>query len=159
MSTWESRPSQNFLKAVGSSDDQMASDWMDSAPQEMKVIHFSKRPASVHVDDLLVYYATGWQKLIGVVQVFTKPEEDPALERWPYWAEVRPKLMIRDFDRAPSIDELTVDGGRDFRKAVMQMDYKILEEDEYERALAALLAAVDPDKGDFLDPTFGGANG
>jgi hypothetical protein len=26
------------------------------------------------------------------------------------WCEIRRKLMIRDFDRAPDIDELTIDG-------------------------------------------------
>ena len=55
MSTWESKPKQTFLKAVGSSDDKMAADWMDSAPQEMSIIHLSKRPASISVDDYLVY--------------------------------------------------------------------------------------------------------
>jgi hypothetical protein len=127
---------------------------MDSAPQEMTTIHFARNPASVRVDDYLVYYAANWTKVIGIVRVFTKPEFDAQLGQWPYLSTVRPKLMIRDFDRAPSVDVLTVDGGRDFRKVVMQMDYTILEDAEYERALTALLAAVDVEKGDFLDPRF-----
>jgi hypothetical protein len=36
----------------------------------------------------------------------------------------------------------------------MQLDYTILEDVEYERALAALRAAVDPTKGDFLAAGF-----
>ena len=80
MDSWEPSPKNRFLKAVGSSDDPMAADWMDSAPQEMTTIHFSKRPASVRVDDYLVYYATGWQKVIGIVQVFTKPDPRCAVE-------------------------------------------------------------------------------
>jgi hypothetical protein len=154
MTVWQSSPKQRFLKSVGSADDPMAADWMTSAPQEMTTIHFSKQPASIRVDDYLVYYAAVWQKVIGIVQLFTPAQLDAQLVRWQYWSTVRPKLMISDFERAPSIDVLTVDGGRDFRKVVMQMDYKILEDAEYERAHAALHAAVDVTKGDFLDPKF-----
>ena len=60
--------------------------------------------------------------------------------------------MIRDFEPAPDIDLLNIEGGRDFKRAVMQMDYKVLEDAEYERALKLLLVAVDTEKGDHLDP-------
>jgi hypothetical protein len=158
MSTWEPSTPKHLLKSVGSTDDPMAHDWMDSAPQEMSTIHFSKKPVSVRVDDYLVYYAANWTKVIGIVQVFTKPVFDAQLGQWPWWSTIRPKLMVRDFDRAPSIDVLNVEGGRDFRKTVMQMDYAILEDDEYDRALSALLEVVDTAKGDFLDPHFARAD-
>ncbi|MEZ5101964.1 MAG: hypothetical protein R3C15_19620 [Thermoleophilia bacterium] len=151
MSVWEPRERQKFLKAVGSSDDPMAADWMDSAPQEMSVIHFARQPASVRVDDYLVYYAAGWGKLIGVVRVFAKPAFDAQLGRWPYVAPIRPLLMIRDFSRAPAVDVLNVAGGRDFRRTVMQMDYALLEDAEYERAALALRGSVDVSRGDFLE--------
>lgn len=32
---------------------------------------------------------------------------DVQKQRWPYYAQVRPKLIIRDMDRAPSIDVLS----------------------------------------------------
>ena len=152
--SWQPKSRQAFLKAVGSSDDPQAPDWMDSAPQELEVVHFSRDPVSIRVDDYLVYYAAGYAKLIGVVQVFTRPELDAQLGRWPYWCQIRPKLMIRDFDRAPDLDVLNVDGGRDFRKTVMQMDYAILEDAEYERAATALQAVADLSRGDIVVAPF-----
>ena len=154
MSSWEHRERQVFLKAVGATDDPMAPDWMDSAPQELSVIHFSKKPASIRVDDYLVYYAAGYAKLFGIVQVFSKPEHDAQRRRWPYWCRIRPKLMIRDFDRAPDVEVLNAPGGRDFRKTVMQLDYTFLEDDEYERAVEALVMAADPSRGDILSAPF-----
>jgi hypothetical protein len=91
---------------------------------------------------------------LGVVEIFTKPELDARRHRWPYWCRIRPKLMIRDFERAPDLDVLNVHGGRDFRRTVMQMDYAILEDAEYERAAAALSAAADAARGDIVEPPF-----
>ena len=133
----------------------MAADWMDSAPQEMSIIHFSKNPASINVDDYLVYYATGYIKLFGIVQIFNKPQFDAQAGSWPYWCQIRPKLMIHDFDRAPDLSVLNVEGGKDFHKTEMQMDYSVLEDAQYQRALSALLAAVDTSQRDFLDEGFG----
>jgi hypothetical protein len=152
MSTWEPRPKNYFLKSVGSAEDQMAEDWFESAPQELEMIHFAKNPASVRVGDRLVYYAAGHTKLLGVVEVFTKPQFDAQLKRWQYWCRVKPRLMIKDIDRAPSIDVLNVPGGRDFRKTVMQMDYTLLDDLERNRALAAIESAIDEDKGDIRAP-------
>ena len=52
----------------------MALDWFESAPEELEMIRFARNPASVRVGDRLVYYAAVHQKLIGIVEVFMKPE-------------------------------------------------------------------------------------
>lgn len=153
MSTWESKKGR-WLKSVGSAEDPMALDWFDSAPQELEVIHFSKNPSGISVGDLLVYYATGHQKLLGIVELFMKPEFDARLKRWQHHCPVRVKIMIKDIDRAPGLDVLNVPGKRDFRKTVMKMDYAVLEDAEYDRALAAIEAAFDETKGDIRDPHF-----
>jgi hypothetical protein len=147
VSVWESKPQQQFLKAVGSSDDPMAPDWMDSAPQELQIVHFSKNPAGVRVDDMLVYYATGYMKIIGIVQVFTKPQFDAQLDHWQYWCDIRPKLMIKGMERAPDLSVLNI-GSKDFKKTVMQMDYAILTDAEYKAALDAISSTVDLALGD-----------
>lgn len=154
MSSYVSAPQQHFLKSVGSADDPMHPNWVEVAPQELEIIHFARNPASVRVDDYLVYYAAVHQKLIGIVKVFTKPEFDAQLEHWQYFSRVRPQLIIKDMDRAPSIDVMNVDTVRDFRKTVMQLDYTILADDEWQRALAALEAACDESKGDIRDSRF-----
>ena len=79
-------------------------------------------------------------------------EFDAQLTRWQYWCRVKPRLMIKDIDRAPSIDVLNVPDGRDFRNTVQQMDYAVLEDAEYERALNAIESAIDEEKGDIRAP-------
>jgi len=104
--------------------------------------------------DYLVYYAAVHQRLYGIVEVFSKSSMDAQKQRWPYYAQVRPKLVIRDMSRAPSIDVLNVDGGKNFRKTVQQMDYAQLTEAEYERALAAIEDACNESLGDVRDRNF-----
>src|SRR5262245_8286398 len=113
------------MKSVGASDWEMEADWFDSKPNETERIRFSgRRPASIRVDDPLLYYAAGHVKLFGIVTVFSKPAHDGAETRWPWSAQVRPNVIIRTFDRAPSLDILSdVDETKDWRKFVQQMDY------------------------------------
>jgi hypothetical protein len=154
VSVWQPRSPSKFLKSVGSADDPVALDWMDSAPQELSVIHFSKNPVSIRTGDYLVYYAAVHQKLYGIVEIRTPPEFDARLTRWQYYAAVLPKLIIRDMERAPSVDVLNVPDRRDFRKTVMQMDYAELTEAEYARALEAIDTVCDSSVGDHRDPRF-----
>src|SRR4051812_35597279 len=116
MTIWEARDRDKFLKSVGTAQDPVALDWMDSAPREMEYIDFTKEPKAMRAGDYLVYYAAGHQKLYGIVEVFSRSRMDAQRERWPYYAKVRPKLIIRDMHRAPSVDVLNVPGERDFRK-------------------------------------------
>ncbi len=125
-------------------------------PNETTVIRFSdKTPASIRVDDPLLYYAAGHQKLFGVVTVFTRPERDGAEDRWPWSAPVRAKVIIRHLDRAPSLDLLSeVDPGKDWHQFVRQMDYREISEEVFNYAAAALVALAEPDSGDILDEKF-----
>jgi hypothetical protein len=153
MTIWEPRERSKFLKSVGSADDPVALDWVDSAPRELTYIDFTRDPKSIRTHDYLVYYAAVHQKLYGIVEVFSRADMDAQRKRWPYYAEVRAKRIIRDMDRAPSIDVLSVPG-RDFRKLVMRRDYMVLKEAEYQRALAAIEEACDESLGDVRDPRF-----
>jgi hypothetical protein len=154
MTVWEARDRDKFLKSVGSADDPVALDWMDSAPRELEYIDFTREPKAMRPGDYLVYYAAVHQRLYGIVEVFSKSSMDAQKQRWPYYAQVRPKLVIRDMSRAPSIDVLNVDGGKNFRKTVQQMDYAQLTEAEYERALAAIEDACNESLGDVRDRNF-----
>jgi hypothetical protein len=121
MTVYEPRDRNKFLKGVGSADDPVALDWMDSAPRELE--HIEHQGAAGDARRRLPrYYAAVHQKLYGIVEVFSRSKMDAQKKRWPYYAQVRPKLIIRDMDRAPSIDALNVSGGRDFRKTVKRMD-------------------------------------
>jgi hypothetical protein len=117
-------------------------------------IHFTKEPQSIRTGDYLVYYAAVHQRLYGIVEIFSPSQLDAQRKRWPYHAEVRPKLIIRHMSRAPSVDALNVPGRRDFRKTVRQMDFAALTEAEYQLALAAIDKACDKSLGDYRDPKF-----
>src|SRR6266480_3374554 len=105
MPVWEYRDPKHWLKSVGAADWPLSPDWMNEENNETEVIRFSnKKPASIRCDDLLLYYATGHQKLFGIAAVFTKPVRDEGEERWPWSSLVRPKVIIRDLDRAPGLD-------------------------------------------------------
>ena len=145
MTEWKASHSR-WLKSVGSADDPMAADWFEAPPPA--IVHFAKKPASVRVGDLLVYYAAVHQKLLGIVEVFGPPKLDPTRERWAHFCEIRPRLVIRDLERAPSIDVLDAPESRDFRKVVQRMDYVVLSDDEYERALGAIENVWDDAAGD-----------
>jgi hypothetical protein len=139
-----------WLKAVGSSDDQQADDWPDSAPQEISFVNFSKKgKPGVRPGDYLVYYASGQERIIGIVEVFTPPTEDSGKERWPWRCEVRPRLIMRRIHRSPSLD-LMSGPERDFRLSVKRQGNINVTEEQYLRARTALEGAFDPSKGDFL---------
>lgn len=143
----------HFIKSLGSADEPMLSDWVDVHPEKLSAVHFAKEPKSIRVGDLFVCYAAVQEKLLGVVEVSSPPQFNPQYTQWPYFCEVRPKLIIREIDRAPSLDALNAaDRGRAFRRAVPQMDYAVLEDAEWESAVAALEAAWDRTKGDLGSP-------
>jgi hypothetical protein len=146
------RPSERWLKPIGSSDHRLDPNWLTVRPRELKWVDFADqgRP-SVAVDDHLLYYATGYGCLYGIVKVFSKPELKPEGGRWPWKAEVRPGLIIADLDRCPPLSVASV-GERSLQNAIsMGAGHVRLKETEWEAALAALRAACAPENGDLLD--------
>jgi len=132
-----------WLKSVGSSDDQQADDWPDSAPQELTEVHFpDKGKPSVRPGDYLVYYASGQQRIIGIVEVNTLPSEDSGDARWPWRCEVRPHLVIRRIHRSPSLDVMS-GPERNFRQSVSQQSQIEITDEQYLRGRAALEQAFD----------------
>jgi hypothetical protein len=169
MGIWEP-PREHFrLKSVGAADWPMDDDWFDQHPNETEVIHFSSKaePTSIRASHQLVYYAAGHQKIFGIVEIVMKPEldaereADAALGRWSWAAPVRPSVIIRSFDRSPSLDVLAeIEGDVEhWRKFVRQMDYKTISDEVFEHAARVLVETADPDQGDILDPSFAAEHG
>lgn len=137
-----------WLKSVGSSDDQQADDWPETAPQELKHVRFpDKGKPSVRPGDYFVYYASGQERIIGIVEVFTPPTKDSGEERWPWRCEVRPRIIINRIHRSPSLDVMS-DAERNFRSSVQQQSHIVITEEQYLRARRALEDAFDAEKGD-----------
>jgi hypothetical protein len=73
---------------------------------------------------------------------------------------VRPKVIIRSFERAPSLDVLAeADPTKDWHRFVQQMDYRSITEEVFAYAAARLLASADPAFGDIVDPRFAATYG
>jgi len=155
MAAWESREPLYRLKAVGAAGWTMDADWFDHEPNQTTLIRFSnKSPAGIRPDDWLLYYASGYQKLFGIVRIFSKPVRDEVEERWPWSSQVRSKIIIRDLDRAPHLDLLSEVEDRDWHQFVMQMDYREISEDVFAYAATKLIEVVDVSKGDLVDAAF-----
>ena len=155
MAAWVPPEDKWWFKSVGAAESPMEASWFDIEPNETEIIHFAKRPTAVRVSHPLLYYAASHQKIFGIVTVFTKPLLDPDRKKWPWFSEVRPKVIIKSLERAPSLDILDeIDPGKDWHKFVQQMDYNALPEEVFNHAAAALVAAADPEMGDLLDARF-----
>jgi hypothetical protein len=139
-----------LLKPVGSSDDPMVDDWPDSAPQELSYVHFpAKGRPGVRPGDYLVYYASGTERIVGIVEVFTPPTKDSGEKRWPWRCAVRPRLIIRRIHRSPALDVMS-GPERDLRKSVRQQSHIEITEEECLRGREALEEAFDAAQGDLL---------
>jgi hypothetical protein len=112
-----------WIKPVG--DSQHRIDPTDDYWSETHLLHFSRTPRAVEVGHLVVVYATGWQKIVGLFEI-THPWRPlsaaelaawPEGRRWPWAASARPltprfaqnwfaedlrlKELVSDFDRLP----------------------------------------------------------
>jgi hypothetical protein len=139
-----------WLKSVGSSDDQQADDWPDSAPRELSEVHFPNTgKPSVRPGDYLVYYASGQLRILGIVEVNTLATKDSGVVRWPWRCQVRPHLIINRIHRSPSLDVMS-GPERDMRESVGQQGNIRITEEQYLRARAALEQAFDASASDSL---------
>ena len=73
-----------------------------------------------------------------------QPILDNGEKRWPWSAEVRPKVVIKSLDRAPSLDVLyDVEPEKDWHRFVQQMDYRAIDQAVFDHAAAVLIAVAD----------------
>jgi len=142
-----------WLKRVGSAGEQMAEDWVTSAPQELSNVHFSaKGKPKVRVGDYLVYYTAAQQKILGVVEVYMPPTKDSPEERRPWRCQIKLHLMLATIEGAPSVDVLSEAATEEQGtiRRVGRMSHMTLNKTQYQRALTALEGAFVASRGDML---------
>lgn len=133
----------------------MKENWVEEEPTELRYVAYpDKGKPDMRPGDLLVYYAAVHQRIFGIVEVFMPPTKDNSEPRWPWRCEVRPKLIISHLNRAPHLDCLATEGGKDYHKSVMRLSHMTLDDDEFQRARNALEAAFDESQGDIRDRWF-----
>jgi hypothetical protein len=142
-----------WLKSLGTHDSRIASTGLASISWVTDDIGFPRNP-TVKPGDRLVLYASGHQKIFGVVEVNLRPQLDNNAKPWSYRVRVSARLVIDSLARAPSLDVVS-DGSRNIRKSIQQQSHIQLSQREYDAAVAALEEAVDEAAGDLLRLSFG----
>jgi hypothetical protein len=129
-----------WLKSIGSSDDELKGNWLDSRRDLLDEIRFArnKRPSGVARGDRLVLYAAGWECFFGVAIVTAaESREDRAEERWPWVLDVTVPLVVPRLDLAPHLREMDV-----ANTSVRQQSHISLTPEKFDKAVAALVSLV-----------------
>jgi hypothetical protein len=132
-----------WLKSLGHSGNPLPATWaQDGAePDRLRRAYFPQRPR-IDRGDRLVYYAAGWRRCFGVVEVISDgPSEDHPHPtepvRWPWSVEVQPLLLVPDLRVAPPLEAIGVGPLSVRRKSHIR-----LSSEHYERAVDALASVA-----------------
>jgi hypothetical protein len=103
-----------WIKSVGAAGIELEPDWVEKRGYLLSSVWFPKHPRSIRGGDLLVYYAAGLGLFPAVMEVVTdEVHEDYShpfdSKRWPWRMSVRPRLVVRDLDEAPRLDQVSID--------------------------------------------------
>lgn len=126
-----------WVKIVGSADDPLKPEWLDEREGLLHSVWFPKHPRSIRRGDLLVYYAATHGRFPAVVEVVSdEVHARPATysERWPWYMQVRARLVIPHLDEAPTVGDVGLDPLR-----LRRQSHILLTDDEWERFRAAYL--------------------
>lgn len=122
-----------WLKAIGVPDWQAAEEWWAEAENDTG-LDFPYRPRSIHAGDLLVVYASGTGKVIGVVGVTSEWYPGGKHERWPYRMNTR---ILAQKPVSQGVPLATLSNEREITKSIRQKSHIRLTESEASTALAA----------------------
>jgi hypothetical protein len=125
------------VKVVGSADDPLKLRWLAEREGLLRSVWFPKHPRSIRRGDLLVYYAATHGRFPAVVEVLSdevhaRSATDP--ERWPWYMDVRARLVIPRVDEAPALSDVGLDPLR-----LRRQSHILLADDEWERFRSAYL--------------------
>ena len=127
-----------FLKNLGDAAEAMSE---SDIPALYEQIGWSSRPRSLRVDDKVVLYSSGAEKILGIVEIFMPPQEGDGSTTLNWRADVRPRLTLEGYDSAPDLETINLPGGRDLRSSARRQPFLRLEDEEYRLAVDALRAA------------------
>jgi hypothetical protein len=94
-----------WLKALGSGTDPLPPNWIQSRSELLKSIRFPpKRVPTLLEDDLVLYYAAGWQKIFAAAQLIRDVRHAPSgSKNYPWKADVRVFLLVPNLEYAPDL--------------------------------------------------------
>jgi hypothetical protein len=127
-----------WLKTIGTAEDPLPDAWLKERPDILTSVRFPKKPSGIKRGDLLVFYASGRQKLFGLARAKMTGEDCPhemaaGVDRWAWNLPVQSLVVIPTLPLALDYEVL----GKT-PQAVMQKSHLRLTEAEYQRFLDAL---------------------
>jgi hypothetical protein len=127
----------------------MPDPWLEGRRDLRDEVGFTKR-AAVDIGEELVMYAIPQQRIIGIAEVASHPIKGNKAgeERWPWRSRIAWKIAIADYDRCPTLGDISTPDGRDLRTSVQRQSHISLTWAEYERARSLLEDAFDASRGD-----------
>jgi hypothetical protein len=128
-----------WLKALGSSEERLPPNWVDGGSPLLRSIRFpAGRVPTLEVDDLVIYYAAGWQKIFAAAQVKQRPKHRPqGHSRWPWEAKVDVFLLVPDLGFAPDVRRAGIN-----TLSLRNKSHIRLTEKQYREAVAGLAEAA-----------------
>ena len=124
-----------WLKAIGAVGWPAEEVWWQDNLSRDECIRFPYRPRSIMPGDLMVIYAAGTGKIVGVVRAKGPWFHEGAEERWPYRIDTE-IVVARPVSSGVSLDGLS--GERQLGKSIRQKSHVRLHESEAQAALHAL---------------------
>jgi hypothetical protein len=122
-----------WLKAIGAQGWPVEEVWWDERGRASH-IDFPYRPRSIRPGDLLVIYAAGTGRVVGILEVVSTWYAGGENPRWPYRMNTVVRAATVVSDGVP-LDSLSAE--RALGKSIRQKSHVRLSEDEAERAIAA----------------------
>src|SRR5438132_2098850 len=109
-----------YLKLIGTAEDPLPVNWIQARPEVLNGVRFGgDKPPPMRKGDVLVYYAVGSQRLVGILDVLSdRPTKDnPPSEpwtpekkfRWPWWIGLRKRVLLPADERAPHATSVGID--------------------------------------------------
>jgi hypothetical protein len=120
-----------WLKAIGAQGMPVPDLWWSEKDRDQGV-DFPYRPRSIRDGDLLVLYAAGTGKIIGVLEAKGSWYEGGMTDRWSYRVDARVLAAVPVSQGHPL---KALNGDRELGKSIRQKSHVRLHEDEAARAL------------------------
>jgi hypothetical protein len=122
-----------WLKAIGAVGWPAKENWWTDKDRDQGV-NFPYRPRSIREGDLLVVYAAGTGKVVGVLEVASGWYHEGKEERWPWRMKTRVRAA-RPISEGVALESLSDE--REITKSIRQKSHIRLTSNEAAKALAA----------------------
>jgi hypothetical protein len=136
--------SKCWLKMVGADDDRLDNNWLVTNPELLREVRSHRRPSGIKRNDILVYYAAGFQCLFAIARATDNGEDAQEIhkvgeERWPWVLPLQVRLAIPTLKQAPHWSALGIASS-----SVQQQSYIEIAAEQYRKAWNTIVDKTRP---------------